>query len=96
MEKLENNTINMFEKIKHISKNGKEYWEARELQKALNYKEWRKFNGVINKAIEACKNSNINTTYHFVGTDKLSNRANNAKVEIKDYRLSRYACYLIA
>ena len=62
----------------------------------LDYKEWRKFEGVIEKAKLACKNSNINAFEHFVGTDKLSKRANNAEVIIKDYKLSRYACYLIA
>ena len=32
----------------------------------------------------------------FVGTDKLSKRANNTIVKISDYKLTRYACYLIA
>ena len=48
-----------FEKIKHIDENGVEFWYARELQNVLDYKEWRKFENVINKAKEACKNSNI-------------------------------------
>ena len=33
---------------------------------------------------------------HFIDVNKLSKRANNAEVEIKDYKLTRYACYLIA
>jgi len=85
-----------FEDIKHIDENGVEFWYARELQKVLDYKEWRKFEGVIEKAKQACENSNISVFEHFVGTDKLSKRANNAEVEIKDYKLTRYACYLIA
>ena len=85
----------IFEKIKHIDECGNEYWEARELQIALDYKEWRKFNGVIKKAVEACKNSKINAFEHFVEADKLSKRHNNAKIYIQDYKLSRYACYLI-
>ena len=83
-----------FEEIKHIDENGVEFWYARELQNVLDYKEWRKFENVINKAKEACKNSNISELEHFVGADKLSKRANNAKVIIKDYKLTRYACYL--
>ena len=75
---------------------GEEYWSARELQKVLSYKEWRKFENVINKAKESCTNSNVDTALHFVDADKLSKRNNNAEVIIKDYRLSRYACYLIA
>ena len=62
----------------------------------LNYKEWRKFENVINKAKESCKNSDISTSEHFVDADKLSKRANNAEVIIKDYKLPRYACYVIA
>ena len=83
-----------FEEIKHIDENGIEFWYARELQNVLDYKEWRKFENVINKAKEACKNSNISEFEHFVDADKLSKRANNAKVIIKDYKLTRYACYL--
>ncbi len=45
-------------------------WYARELQVVLDYKEWRKFEGVINKAKNACINSDFNVTDHFVGTDK--------------------------
>lgn len=85
-----------FEDIKHIDENGIEFWYARELQKVLDYKEWRKFENVIQKAIMACKNTGIIEAEHFVGTDKLSKRANNAEVLIKDYKLTRYACYLIA
>ena len=96
MEKNENYDNQTFEDIRHIDENGTEFWYARELQLVLNYKEWRKFDGVIQKAKEACKNSNINAFEHFVDIDKLSKRANNAKVEIKDYKLTRYACYLIA
>ena len=85
-----------FEDIKHIDEKGIEFWYARELQKVLDYKEWRKFENVIQKAIMACKNTGIIEAEHFVGADKLSKRANNAEVLIKDYKLTRYACYLIA
>ena len=85
-----------FEDFKHIDENGIEFWYARELQKVLDYKEWRKFENVIQKAIMACKNTGIIEAEHFVGADKLSKRANNAEVLIKDYKLTRYACYLIA
>ena len=99
MNKLERNkkySNKTFEDIKHIDENGIEYWHARELQVVLDYKEWRKFENVIKKAIDACENSGIRAFEHFVGADKLSKRANNAEVLISDYRLTRYACYLIA
>ena len=96
MKELTKYTNKMFEDIKHVDENGNEYWLARELQKVFEYTEWRKFNGVIDKAKEACKKLNIEVKEQLVGADKLSNRANNTVVKIQDYRLSRYACYLIA
>ena len=91
----QNYTDHTFEDIKHIDENGVEYWYARELQLVLNYKEWRKFENVINKAKESCKNTGISVLEHFVDVDKLSKRANNAEVVIKDYKLTRYACIKI-
>ena len=88
--------ISVFENIKHIDEFGGEYWSARELQNVLDYRKWRKFENVILKAKDACKHSNYNVFEHFVGTDKLSKRVNNVVVSIIDYKLSRYACYLIA
>ena len=95
MENLETK-VNVFENIKHIDENGNEYWYARELQKVLEYKEWRKFNDVIHKAMEACKGSNYYTLDHFVLKDKMVIIGSNTNRKIKDYKLSRYACYLIA
>ena len=99
MNKLERNknySNKTFEDIKHINENGIEYWEARELMKMLEYNKWENFEKVINKAKEACENSNISVNEHFPDVRKLSKRANNAEVLIKDYKLTRYACYLIA
>ena len=68
---IENYNKTIFESIKHIDEYGNEYWYARELQKALEYKEWRKFNGVIEKAKTACEASNYNILDHFVQLDKM-------------------------
>ena len=57
---------NTFESIKRIDEFGKEYWYARELQKVLDYKEWRKFENVINKAKESCENSGYQVKYYFL------------------------------
>ncbi len=85
-----------FEDIKHIDENGIEFWYARELQKVLDYKEWRKFENVIQKAIMACKNTCISEVDHFVGADKMVQIGSGAERKQKDYKLTRYACYLIA
>lgn len=96
MKQFKTNNNQTFEEIKHIDENGIEFWYARDLQKVLDYKEWRKFDGVIEKAKKACENSDINSLYHFVGIDKTIQMPKGARKGIKDYKLTRYACYLIA
>ena len=96
LEKGENYNNETFEDIKHIDENGIEFWYARELQSVLNYKEWRKFENVINKAKESCKNSDITVFDHFVDVDKMVQIGSGAQRKQKDYKLTRYACYLIA
>ena len=95
MNEIKKYTEKIFEDIKHIDESGKEYWEARELQKALEYKEWRKFLGVIEKAIISCNNSTFKVSDHFVQSDKMVEIGSGAKRKQDDYKLSRYACYLI-
>ena len=95
MKEIDKNSKS-FEDIKHIDENGVEFWYARELMKILEYNKWENFEKVINKAKDACKNSGISVFEHFPDVRKLSKRANNAEIEIKDYKLTRYACYLIA
>ena len=85
-----------FENIKHIDEYGVEFWYARELMPILQYSNWQNFEKIIDKAKISCQNSNISVFEHFTDVSKLSKRANNAEVEIKDYELTRYACYLIA
>ena len=96
LEESENYNNQTFEDIKHIDEDGIEYWYARELQIVLNYKEWRKFENVINKAKEACKNTDISVFDHFVDVDKMVQIGSGAERKQKDYKLTRYACYLIA
>ena len=92
---LVNKTEKDFESIKHIDENGVEFWYARELMTMLEYSKWGNFVKVIDKAKEACKNSNINIVNHFADVGKMV-KAGVANKEINDLKLTRYACYLIA
>ena len=96
MNDIKEYTEKVFEDIKNIDEFGNEYWLARELMPVLGYSKWENFNKVIEKAIVACQNSNINYKEHFPDIRKTLEMPNNAVKEIIDYKLSRYACYLIA
>ena len=96
MNRIDKNYNKTFEDIKHIDEDGIEFWYARELMPILQYSNWQNFEKIIDKSKISCKNSDISLFEHFIDVSKLSKRANNAEVEIKDYKLTRYACYLIA
>ena len=96
MNDIKEYTTKLFEDIKHIDEFGNEYWLARELPNILEYTQWRRFENVINKAKFACKNSNIKVDEHFANVGKMVDIGSNTKRITKDYRLTRYACYLIA
>ena len=89
-----NYTESLFESIRHINEYGQDFWYARELQIALEYKEWRNFNKVIEKAKVACEGSKNSVSYHFVDVNKIVEAGVSTK-DIGDIVLSRYACYLI-
>lgn len=96
MKDIEKYNKTIFDEIKHIDEKGYEYWEARELQKVLNYSQWRRFDELIDRAKIACKLSKIEVSDHFAEFGKTVPMPSGAKPKvIKDYRLSRYACYLI-
>ena len=84
-----------FENIKYIDEYGNEYWLARELQKVLEYKEWRNFKKVIDKAVLSAKNSFSNEKDWVVEVNKPIKTGKGKKEIINDYKLSRYICYLI-
>jgi DNA-damage-inducible protein D len=84
-----------FEDIKHISDDGAEYWYARELAEVIEYVQWRNFSKVLDRAILACKNSGYEVFDHFAEVSKTITMPKTATKEVIDYRLTRYACYLI-
>ena len=96
MNELKEYTERLFEDIKHIDENGCEFWYARELQVSLDYKKWQKFLNVIEGAKVACKQSDYVVSDHFTHVGKMVQIGSGAKRSQTDYKLSRYACYLIA
>ena len=95
MNKIKEYTEKVFEDIKHIDENGNEYWLARELQNVLGYHQWRSINDLIERAISACKESKYNIDDHFALYRKMVDIGSKTTRKIIDYKLSRYACYLI-
>lgn len=85
----------LFDDIRHVDEDGHEFWYARELQEILQYKEWRNFQKVISTAQIACKISQQEVGYHFVDVNKTIAMPKGASKKVLDYKLSRYACYLI-
>lgn len=96
MNEIKSYNKDTFDSIKHIDEYGNEYWLARELCVVFEYKQWRRFENVIDKAKRACENSKIDSSYHFANVGKTIKMPKNASKEVNDYKLSRYACYLIA
>ena len=94
MNELEINN-KTFEDIKHMDEYGNEYWYARELSKVLEYTDWRNFKKVIDKAIISANNSVSNNEDWVVEVNKPIKTGKGKEEIIKDYKLSRYICYLI-
>ena len=92
--KLTKKAIALFENIKKIDEQGREYWSSRELAKILEYKDYRNFLTVINKAKESCSNSNVTINDHFVDVTDMVSIGSGAIRTIETIRLTRYACYL--
>ncbi len=86
---------NIFETIKRLDDEGKEYWSSREIAKVLEYPHYRKFLNVIEKAEISCENSGEVIHNHFVHMDEMVTIGSGAERLIDTIYLSRYACYLI-
>lgn len=96
LAKNENYNNKTFEDIKHIDENGVEFWYARELMPVLQYSKWQNFEKILDKAKTSCENSDITVFEHFTDVSKTIKMPKRAEKTILDYKLTRYACYLIA
>jgi DNA-damage-inducible protein D len=95
-----NSELVVFGEIKKTDDKIGEWWSARDLQCALGYAKWENFLKVIKKAISSFTTSpataSYDIKYHFLEVGKMVTIGSGAPKEILDYKLSRYACYLIA
>ncbi len=94
-EDIEKKHHKTFEELKQISEDGNEFWFARDLTTVLDYASWENFKRVINKAMTACEKSGQEVEEHFYRETKFVPIGSGGKREVEEYRLSRYACYLI-
>ena len=95
MSDLKASEYKRFEDIKIIRADGSEYWLARELSTVLGYGKWENFSKAIDRAMLACRNSGFEIVDHFPEVRKMVDIGSETKRRVKDYELSRYACYLI-
>lgn len=73
-----------------------EFWFARELMQLLGYERWENFDKAIQRAMESCQTAGVKVSDHFREVTKMVQLGSGAKRNVKDYMLTRYACYLIA
>lgn len=95
MNNMQQRHYKTFENIRMLTEDGAEFWYARDLLEVLEYGSWDKFKRVIEKAMTACLNSALAVEDHFSQMGKMVDIGSGAKRELEDYRLDRYACYLI-
>lgn len=84
-----------FERIRQVDEDDAEFWSARDLMPILEYTKWQNFKTVLLKAQIACENSGNDPADHFTDASKMVAIGSDAKREVEDIHLSRYACYLI-
>jgi len=84
------NNSSPFDSIRHVDDQAKEYWLAKELMGLLGYKKWERFVDAIDRAKIGCQNTGVSVENHFADAGLYTRDVPS------DYRLSRYACYLVA
>lgn len=84
-----------FEGVRQVDDEGHEFWSARDLAPLLEYRDWRNFVQVVDKARQACVQSGRAVADHFGEATKMVPIGSGATRQLPDTRLSRYACYLI-
>lgn len=86
-----------FDLVIHNDENANiEFWYARELMSLLGYERWNNFDKAVSRAMDSCESGGIEVSDHFREVAKMVPLGSGSQRKIKDYMLTRYACYLIA
>lgn len=80
----------------HVTEDGVEFWYAREVMGVFGYAQWRRFEETIKRAMISLESSKTPVRDHFADVGKMVPLGSGAERSVKDYMLTRYACYLIA
>ncbi|MGM9649239.1 MAG: DNA damage-inducible protein D [Butyricicoccaceae bacterium] len=86
----------MFDDFCHHTEDGIEFWYAREIMNLLGYERWENFHKAVNRALDSCKTSGTEAADHFREGTKMVALGSGSERPVKDYMLTRYACYLVA
>ena len=85
-----------FDELAHLDESGVEYWSAREIMTLFGYNRWENFYNAITKALTSIQNAQIDVKYHLREVTKMLILGKNATRSVKDFELTRYACYIVA
>jgi DNA-damage-inducible protein D len=80
-----------FDSLRHVGGDGNEFWYARELMPLMGYDRWQNFVRSVQEAIENLELNGDKVSDHFL-LIAVKSRGRDSK----DYKLSRYACYMSA
>lgn len=85
-----------FDELAHVDESGVEYWSAREVMALFGYTRWENFYNAITKALSSIQNAQIDVKNHLREVTKMLTLGKNATRSVKDFELTRYACYIVA
>lgn len=87
-------TVKSFDNLKHVDENGREYWNAHELSKAMGYSEYSHFKPAIERARNAMMSTGKDPEEHLAGSRESFISGNGAKREVNGFRMDKYGAYL--
>lgn len=82
-----------FDRIRRVDVDGSEWWSARDLMPLMGYTKWQAFEVPLNRAMKSAEAQGVSVENNFTGSRKVSGGRGPSQF---DYRLTRFACYLVA